>query len=41
MGPAHFSLIAAMSLIFVSLDASWPKTIYKKDPSAGRERGPR
>jgi hypothetical protein len=27
-----------MPSIFVSLDASWPKTIYKKGPFAGRER---
>jgi hypothetical protein len=38
VGPACSPLIAPMSLIFVSLDASWPKTIYKKGPFAGHEK---
>jgi hypothetical protein len=38
MGPTHSPLVAPMSSIFVLLDASWPKTIYKKDPSVGRKR---
>jgi hypothetical protein len=39
VGPARSHLVALMSSIFVSLDASWPKTIYKKGPSAGHKRG--
>jgi hypothetical protein len=38
MGPTRSPLVAPMSSIFVSLDASWPKTIYKKGPPAGRKR---
>jgi hypothetical protein len=38
MGPAHSHLVALMPSIFVLLDASWPKTIYKKGPSVGHER---
>jgi hypothetical protein len=38
MGPARSLLVAPMRSIFISLDASWPKTIYKKGPSVGRER---
>jgi hypothetical protein len=38
MGPARSHLGFLMSSIFISLDASWPKTIYKKGPFAGRER---
>jgi hypothetical protein len=40
MGLAHSHLVAPMLLIFVSLDSSWPKTIYKKGPPMGRERAP-
>jgi hypothetical protein len=32
VGPTRSSLVAPMSSIFVSLDASWPKTIYKTGP---------
>jgi hypothetical protein len=38
MGPTCSPLVAPMSLIFVLLDVSWPKTIYKKGPSAGHEK---
>jgi hypothetical protein len=38
VGPTHSHLVAPMSLIFVSFDASWPKTDYIKGPLAGREK---
>jgi hypothetical protein len=38
VGPACSPLIAPMPSIFVSLDSSWPKTIYKKGPPVCRER---
>jgi hypothetical protein len=38
VGPTCSSLVAPISSIFVSLDASWPKTIYKKGRPAGRGR---
>jgi hypothetical protein len=38
MGPTCCHLVAPMSSIFVSMDSSWPKTIYKKGPPAGRKR---
>jgi hypothetical protein len=41
VGPTHSSLVAPMPLIFVSIDLSWPKTIYKKGPPRGsRKRAP-
>jgi hypothetical protein len=38
MGPTCSSFVASMSSIFISLDASWPKTLYKKGPLAGHEK---
>jgi hypothetical protein len=38
MGPTSSPLVAPMPSVFVSLDASWPKTIYKKGPSTGHKR---
>jgi hypothetical protein len=32
MGPTRSHLVSPMSSIFVSMDSSWPKTIYKKGP---------
>jgi hypothetical protein len=32
VGPTRSHLVALMPSIFVSLDASWPKTIYKRVP---------
>jgi hypothetical protein len=41
MGPTRSPLVVLMSSIFVSLDASWPKTIYKKGPPYwSRKRAP-
>jgi hypothetical protein len=37
VGPARSPLVAPMTLIFISLDSSWPKTIYRKGPPAGRK----
>jgi hypothetical protein len=39
MGPTHSPHVAPMPSIFVSLDASWPKTIYKKGPPYGSWKG--
>jgi hypothetical protein len=40
-GAYLFPLVASMLSIFVLLDASWPKTIYKKGPPCGlRKRAP-
>jgi hypothetical protein len=38
VGPTHSHLIAPMPLIFISMDSSWPKTIYQKGHPAGREK---
>jgi hypothetical protein len=32
VGPTSSHLVALMPSIFVSMDFSWPKTIYKKGP---------
>jgi hypothetical protein len=37
VGPTRSHLVALMSSIFISMDLSWPKTIYKKGPPTGRE----
>jgi hypothetical protein len=34
VGPTCSPLVALMPSIFILLDASWPKTIYKKGPAA-------
>jgi hypothetical protein len=38
VGPTRFSFVAPMLSIFISLDASWPKTLYKKGPLVGHEK---
>jgi hypothetical protein len=38
VGPAHSPLVALMSLIFILMDSSWPKTDYIKGAPAGREK---
>jgi hypothetical protein len=38
VGPTCCHLVAPMASIFVLMDSSWPKTIYKKGPPAGREK---
>jgi hypothetical protein len=38
MAPTRSQLVAPMPSIFVSMDSSWPKTIYKKGAPAGHER---
>jgi hypothetical protein len=38
VGHARSPLVALMPLIFISLDASWPKTDYIKGAHAGRKR---
>jgi hypothetical protein len=37
VGPARFNLVAPMPSIFILLDVSWPKTIYKKGTPTGHE----
>jgi hypothetical protein len=32
VGPTHSHLVALMLSIFVSMNSSWPKTIYKRAP---------
>jgi hypothetical protein len=38
VGPTCSHLVAPMPSIFVLMDSSWPKTIYKKGAPAGHER---
>jgi hypothetical protein len=38
MGPTCCHLVAPMPSIFVSMDSSWPKTVYKKGAPTGHER---
>jgi hypothetical protein len=38
VGPTCCHHVAPMSSIFVSMDSSWPKTVYKKGPPVGREK---
>jgi hypothetical protein len=38
VGPTRSHLVALMPSIFISLDASWPKTDYIKAPLVGREK---
>jgi hypothetical protein len=39
MGPTRSPLVAPMPSIFISMDLSWPKIIYKKGPPAGPPAG--